>query len=188
MPNDLSSNASANLAPRSPRTGFFVTQTLAREALTMALLMIEPAVRDKEVSGCGFLHIVVMDPGLAPADVPFEQAILLEHSIGRAAWDADYAMYARAKARLSWEHGLDGATLQATRPHLLREGDALLWGGVCLDGLVVGVSGAYPWYDEAFGTAIAANLRALCKRDHGAMLAAGQAFARAPAQGTGSVS
>ena len=169
----------APLASRSPRSGFFFTQTLAREALTMALLMIEPAVRNKQVSGCGFLHIVVMDPGLTPKEAAFEQAILMEHAMGdRALWDVDYAMYARAKARLSWEHGQDGATLQATRPQLLREGDPLLWGGICLDGIVVGVSGAHPWYDEAFATTIAATLRALCKREHAAMLDAGLAFAR----------
>ena len=168
---------------REPSGGsHFATVDLAREALRMALLMIEPAVRDTLVSGCGFLHIVVMDPALGPRDVPFEEAILLEHPIGdREKWDADYAVYARAKAGLCWRHGMDGAVLQATRPHLLRQGETLLWGGVNLDGIVVGVSGAFPWFDEAFATAIAANLRALCKREHARSLEAGAAFANAPA-------
>ncbi|MFT3859512.1 MAG: hypothetical protein QM742_19090 [Aquabacterium sp.] len=139
----------------------------------MALRMIEPACRDPQVCGAGFLHIVVMTPGLTPQNALFEEAILHEHSLGdRTQWDADYAAFARAKARLSWETGVDGSIVQALQPHRLKSGDTLLWGAVCLDGIVVGVSGAYPWYDEAFATAIAANLRALCKARHAALLQA----------------
>jgi hypothetical protein len=169
---------------RQPPAGsHFANADTAREAIDMALLMIKPSIQDKEVSGCGFLHIVVMTPGLGPRDTSFEEAILMEHSIGdRDAWDADYAMYARAKTRLCWEHGMDGITIQATRPHLLKPGDTLLWGGICLDGIVVGVSGAFPWFDEAFAMSIACNLRALCKRDHAAMLGDGQAFTTRSAQ------
>jgi len=149
--------------------GGFVDADLAREALALALPMIEAAVRRERVSGGGFLHIVVLDPTARPERVPFEQAVLLEHSIGeRERWDADYAGFARAKARLSWTHGLDSHSLQTLRPHLLRQGDSLLWGGVCLDGLVVACSGAHPWYDEAFATAVAAALRALVKERHAA--------------------
>jgi len=149
--------------------GGFVDADLAREAHALALPMIEAAVRRARVSGGGFLHIVVLDPTARPERVPFEQAVLLEHSIGeRERWDADYAGFARAKARLSWTHGLDSHCLQTLRPHLLRRGDSLLWGGVCLDGLVVACSGAHPWYDEAFATAVAAALRALVKERHAA--------------------
>ena len=38
------------------------------------------------------------------------------------------------------------------------------WGGVALGGIVVGVSGAQPWFDEAFAGCIAHCLRALAKR------------------------
>ena len=165
----------------APSGSHFAQTSTAREALGMTLPMIEPALRDKQVSGCGFLHIVVMDPAIGPRDTDFENAILLEHSIGRDEWHADYAMYARAKARLCWRHGMDGATLQACRPHLLQAGETLLWGGAFLDGIVVGVSGAFPWFDEAFAMAIASNLRALCKRDHAAWLDAGTVFTPASA-------
>ena len=127
------------------------------------------AGRRERVSGGGFLHIVVLDPTARPERVSFDQAVLLEHSVGeRERWDADYAGFARAKARLSWTHGLDSHGLQTLRPHLLRPGDSLLWGGVCLDGIVVACSGAHPWYDEAFATAVAAALRALAKERHAA--------------------
>jgi len=108
---------------------------------------------------------VVMDPARQPAESMFEDAVLYEHAIGdRAKWDADYAGLARAKARLSWLHEMDTHVLQSVRPHWLRPGDTVLWGSVVLDGIVVGVSGAYAWYDEAIATAVAACLRAVAKR------------------------
>jgi len=57
----------------------------------------------------------------------------------------------------------------------------VLWGSVCLDGIVVGVSGAHPWWDEAFATAIAANLRAISKKAHADALAQGHWVAGGPA-------
>jgi len=149
------------------RAAGFVDADLAREAIELTLPMIEPAVRRERVSGGGFLHLVVLDPLAKPGRATFEQALLLEHSIGdRARWDADYAGFARAKARLSWENQLDSHRLQSTHTHLLRRGDSLLWGGVCLDGIVVACSGAHPWYDEAFACAVAAAVRALAKERH----------------------
>lgn len=140
-------------------------------ALRMTLLMVQPAAKDPNVCGTGFLHMVVMTPGLTPGQVPFEDAIMLEHSIGDpATWDADYAAFARAKARLSWETGLDCSLVQALQPHRLALEDTLLYGGVCLDGIVVGVSGAHPWYDEAFAMTMAVQIRAMCKARHADLL------------------
>jgi hypothetical protein len=136
---------------------------------------------DPEVCGSGFLYIVVMDPGLSPIAATFAEAVLLEHAIGNpAAWDADYAGFARAKARLSWQENRDSHQVQCARSHALRRGDSCLWGSVCLDGIVVGVSGAHPWFDEAFATAIAANLRAIAKQRHAAALAGGNTAVGGP--------
>ena len=150
---------------RLPVGSCFADARAARDAVDMALPMIQRAMRDPVVCGAGFLCIVVMDPARSERDGSFDDAVLLEHAIGdRDRWDADYAGFARDKAMLSWHSGLDGHRLQALSPHRLREGDSLLWGSVNLDGIVVGVSGAQPWYDEAFATCIAANLRAIAKR------------------------
>ncbi len=150
---------------------YYADADAARRAVEMALPMIEPAMRLPGVCGSGFLVIVVMDPALRPGDRPFDDAVLYEHSIGdRTKWDADYAAFARGKARLSWQHGAGSADLQALRPHTLREGESMLWGSACLDGIVVGVSGAEAWWDEAFATAVAANLRAIAKERHAAGL------------------
>lgn len=37
-------------------------------------------------------------------------------------------------------------------------------GAVAIDGIVVGVSGAQPWFDEAFAGSVALFLRAMAKR------------------------
>jgi len=146
------------------RGSWYADRACAQRAIEMALPAIEAAVARHEVSGGGFLSIVVVDPALAPGDCTFEEAILAEHQIGdRARWDADYNLYARAKARQAWLHATDTHRLLALQPHRLRVGDVAVWGAVCLDGIVVGVSGAHPWYDEAFATMIAASLRALVK-------------------------
>lgn len=146
------------------RGSWYADRACAQRAIAMALPAIEAAVVRSDVSGTGFLSIVVVDPALAPGDCTFEEAILAEHHIGeRAQWDADYNAFARAKARQAWLHGTDTHRLHALQPHRLRAGDVAVWGAACLDGIVVGVSGAHPWYDEAFATMVAASLRALVK-------------------------
>ncbi|MCK0512654.1 hypothetical protein [Aromatoleum buckelii] len=152
-------------APAYPGTGsHYLTPAAARRAIALTAPMIEHAMRDRSVVGSGFLHVVVMDPCRPPGATSFEEAILHEHTFGdRTAWDADYAAFARAKARLSWITGRDGRVLQQQFPHLLRTGDTLLAGGVCLDGIVVAASGAFPWYDEVFAGTVALCLRALAR-------------------------
>lgn len=146
------------------RGSWYADRACAQRAIEMALPSITAAVGRRDVSGTGFLSIVVMDPALAPGDCPFEEAILVEHDIGeRSQWDADYNAFARAKARQAWVHATDTHRLQALQPHRLRVGDIAVWGAVCLDGIVVAASGAHPWYDEAFSTIVAASLRALVK-------------------------
>ena len=160
--------------PARARGSHFADADAARQAVTLAMPMIESALHDRDVCGSGFLYIVVMDPGLSPRDADFADAVLIEQSVGdRTQWDADYAGFARAKARLSWLYGMGSHEVQALRTHLLRRGDSVLWGSVCLDGIVVGVSGAHPWFDEAFATAVAANFRAISLRRHAQAVADG---------------
>ena len=144
---------------------FLLTPELAQRAIERIAKVLDDATRDPHVNQGGFCHVVVMDPARRPGDCAFEEAILLEHSCGgpRDTWDADYAGFARAKARLSWEHGCDSSVLQQQRPWLLREGDTTLWGSVCLDGLVVSVSGGEAEFDEAFAGMVAMLLRAETK-------------------------
>lgn len=143
----------------------YVTAQVAQRAVDLVAPMIEEARGDAQIVGSGFLYVVVMDPGLWPGEASFAQAILHERGFGdEARWDADYRRFARDKARLCWQHGMDAHLLQSLAPHKLRRGDSLLWGGVCLDGIVVGASGAFPCYDELFAGAVALALRAQAKQ------------------------
>ena len=142
-----------------------VDRALAQRAIALALPLIDNAMRDPQHGDSGFLHIVVMDPALGPDHCSFEDAILHEHSVGdRSKWDADYAMYARAKTAVAWRHRADSHAVQALRPHVLRSGDTTLWGSVFMDGIVVGASGAFPAFDEMYSTVVAGCLRALAKQ------------------------
>lgn len=142
----------------------YLTPAVAERAVALVAPMVEAARADPEVVGSGFLYVVVMDPGKPPASASFEDAVLYERAFGdRERWDADYAAFARAKAHLSWRTGRDGRVMQECYPHLLRTGDTVLGGGVCVDGIVVGVSGAFPAFDEAFAGAVAFALRALAR-------------------------
>jgi hypothetical protein len=143
----------------------YVDEALAERAIAMATPLIEHAMRDKRLGDSGFLHLVVMNPGLTPADASFEEAILRERSYGdRSKWDADYQAFARAKARVAWRHQRDSHVVQALQPYRLAAGETTLWGSVCLDGIVVGASGAFAMFDEAYSGVVAMCIRALAKQ------------------------
>jgi len=151
------------MSPSFPRSAF-ADQRAAELAVELVMPMITAGLESRRIGASGFLYIVILDPGARPHECSFEEAILHEHAIGdRDAWDADYAQYAREKARTCWQHGRNGHELRTTSPHLLRTSETGVWGGVQLDGIVVGVSGADPWFDEAIGLSIAATLRAIAK-------------------------
>jgi hypothetical protein len=145
-------------------TSYLINRHTAEQAVAMAMPLIDEAMKHKEVGESGFLYLVVMDPLRTPHNSSFEEAILYEHAVGdREKWDADYAGFARAKARVAWRTGMDSHLVQELQPHLLAAGDTVLWGSVVLDGIVVGVSGANAWYDEAFAGTVAMCLRAIAK-------------------------
>ena len=145
----------------STNSSRFADAQAARDAVALARPGIEAALRNPEISGLGVLHLVVLDPAARPTDCSFDGAVLHEQSLGSGQWDVDYAALARAKARLSWWHGMDSRRLQLHEPQRLQDPDTLLWGSVCLDGIVVAASGAQPAWDEAFSLCVAGHLRAL---------------------------
>lgn len=129
----------------TPSGSFFIDRQTAETAIDMALPLINDAMKRKEVGESGFLYIVVMNPTLTPACSSFENAILYEHPVGdRSKWDADYAAFALAKARVAWRTGMDGHKVQELQPYMLTAKDTVLWGSIVLDRIVVSVSGANP--------------------------------------------
>lgn len=138
----------------------FANRRAALAACALLRPMLEGSLQDAAIAPSGCLHAVIMDPALSPRDCCFEAAILHELSLpDRSRWDADYAAYARAKARVSWETGVDGSLLHTCEPYRLRLGDTNLRGAVIDHGLIVAVSGALPWFDEALAGCIAYCLR-----------------------------
>lgn len=144
--------------------GAFFDRDTAARAVRLVMPMMSAAMDTQEAGDSGFLHIVVMNPVMPPGGPSFEEAILYEESLGdRGQWDADYAAYARGKARLSWRSQRDSHWICEVAPQYLVENEQALWGSVCVQGVVVGVSGAYPWFDEAFSGAIARTFIACVK-------------------------
>ena len=142
-----------------------VDRDTARHAVELCLPMIQPAMDSQEAGASGFLYIVIMRPGFTSAHGSFQDAILYEHAVGDTSkWDADYGVFARGKAEVSWRTHLDSRLVKETRPYLYGKGDSLLQGGVVLHDLVVAVSGADPWFDEAFAGSVIMMLRALAAR------------------------
>lgn len=140
-----------------------ITREMAAQAVAFVRPLFEHAVGTHQLGDSGCAHVVVMNPHARADAVPFEQAILHEESFNREGWDADYAMYARAKARVTWRTGRHSDGLAVSAPQLLQRGDTVLGGAIVLDGIVVAVSGMYAWYDEALATSVAAFLRAVVK-------------------------
>jgi len=140
-----------------------ITRETARQAVGSARPLFERAVQTKDFGDSGCAHVVVMDPAAQAGAVDFEQAILYEESFNREHWDADYALYARAKAKVSWRTGMDSFGIRYIAPQHLQPGDTVLGGAVCVAGIVVAVSGMYAWYDEALAASVAWFLRGIVK-------------------------
>ena len=144
----------------------YIKHHIDREAGMNAIDFIAPllerAAGDRQIGQSGVAYAVVMNPARAPGSCSFEDAVLAERAFGkpREQWDADYAQYARKKARASWQCGVDSGS-ERTAAYWKAEGhDRPLAGGVVLHGIAVGVSGADPAYDEVLAGAIALSLRA----------------------------
>lgn len=153
------SGANAVPAPAFPARG---DVGAAAQAVTLVMPMIERALPDETVGGGDGLHIVVLDPQADPRRDPFERAVLYELSVGDVAGsDGRYADEARSRAQLSYQTGLSGRDAATLAPYLLPEGRVDAWGSVVVDGLVVAVCGANPWYDDAFAGAIAHAFQAV---------------------------
>jgi len=158
--------AGALAGSASMRRVALVDEALAREAVGCVRLLFDRSVQTHDFGESGAAHVVVMRPGSTPRDIGFEDAILYEESFGDVPrWDADYAGFARAKARLAWTTQRDSQQARDAAPQLLAAGDTLLGGGVHIDGMTVAVSGMHAWFDEALAASVAWFLRALAKRE-----------------------
>lgn len=127
-----------------------VDREIAAHAIELARPLIEQAMLDGQYGDSGFLHVVILDPAKGAQQCAIDDAILFESSFGgdRSSWDADYRRYAVAKAETSW-------ITQADNPK----------GAVCVGGIVVGASGAFERFDQAYAGTVAMCLRALATHE-----------------------
>lgn len=153
--------------------GGLVDSKLAAQAIALAAPTLKALLATEGVSGERVLHIVVIDPCCEPGTSK-EAIVLHEHSFGDPArWGADYAGFARAKAMLAWRLQCDSQRVQDEAPHRLVRGDTLLGGGIVRKGLVIGASGAHPWYDAACAGIVAELILALAQQRARDLRAAG---------------
>jgi len=140
----------------------FLTAKQAEEAFDAFVKPgIYHAMSNKHVNR-SHMHVVVLKPG-----VPFEEdaalPILFEKSFGDVKdwekWDGkSYKEFAYGKAALSWRTGLSSREVVLTKPHLLLPGDCRLWGSSVYGGIITGVSGVQPFFDEMFATMTSAAI------------------------------
>jgi len=134
----------------------FLTAKQAKEAFDA---FVRPSIQHamhKEHVNKSHMHVVVLQPGVPyveGADLP----ILFEVSFGDSSdwekWDGkSYKEFAYGKAHLSWRTGMSSREVVLTKPHLLLPGDCRLWGSSVYGGVVTGISGVQPFFDEMFAT------------------------------------
>jgi len=152
------------------RPQFEIDAACVQDALAFLAPLMEHAVHAPAVGQSGVLYAVVMNPARHPGSASFEDAVLFEQACGkpRAAWDADYAAYARKKARVSWSTGMDSGAARTAGAWRELGHEAPLPGGMVVHGIVVAVSGALPEYDEVLAGVIALGARAQAKLKAGA--------------------
>lgn len=145
---------------------FLLSAEVARKAIEMVL----PSILSMMASGQfdkSQLHIVIMNPATDPGYVLDPSSVILyEETIGEpASWKHPYDEIARAKAFASWRTGLPMDVLSHSMPYLLKadedQSDTMFGGSATLLGIVVGVSGVQPWFDEMVAYMVAAACRAL---------------------------
>lgn len=144
---------------------------LTKELAAQAVQMVRPSVEALMMSGRfkrPTLHIVIGDPSFKPHDANRERCwrnngILHQETIGNTSdWERPYDSIALSKTYLSWQHGMPTQILQARCPHLLEYGDTTFFGSAVRDGLVVGVSGVQPYFDQMVAEWVLEACRALC--------------------------
>ncbi|PSU30472.1 hypothetical protein [Photobacterium lutimaris] len=113
------------------------------------------------------LHIVVMDPRVKPWEVSFEEAILVETSIGQPdAWTIPFDQLARKKAQQAWRDSQANINHQTNHPSSLRDDDVLYYGSFVYGNVVVACSGVQQWYDMLISGWIALAIEQLTINDY----------------------
>ncbi|WP_375748975.1 hypothetical protein [Vibrio sp. HN007] len=114
-----------------------------------AIELVKPAIeRLFERTNRKELHIVVMDPSIKPWESSFEEAILVEASIGSPEeWTIPFDEFARKKAKQAWRNSVSNTQIQNIHPASLKDDDLMFYGSFVYGDVVVACSGVEQWYD-----------------------------------------
>ncbi|MGF1700903.1 hypothetical protein L4D09_11355 [Photobacterium makurazakiensis] len=113
------------------------------------------------------LHIVVMNPQVKPWESNFEEAILVETSIGEPdAWTIPFDQLARKKAQQAWRDSQANISHQTIHPSSLHDDDVLYYGSFVYGNIVVACSGVQQWYDMLISGWIALAIEQLTMNDY----------------------
>lgn len=130
-------------------------------------LMLPSIERLFERTNRKMAHIVVMDPSIKPWESDFENAILVERSLGDPSqWPIQFDQLARKKAQQAWRHQAPNLTQQSIHPASLREGDLLFYGSFTYGDIVVACSGVEQWYDMLISSWIALAIEQLTMHEY----------------------
>ncbi|CAM4058266.1 MULTISPECIES: hypothetical protein [Vibrio] len=133
-----------------------------------AIELVTPAIeRLFERTNRKELHIVVMDPRVKPWESSFEEAILVESSLGNPEqWTIPFDEFARKKAKQAWRNSRANMTNQTLHTASLNEDDLLFYGSFVYGDVVVGCSGVEQWYDMLISGWIAVAIEQLCMAEY----------------------
>lgn len=139
------------------------------ELAESALQLLEPAITKllSEKAKRTDSHIVVMDPTKKPWETSFEDAILLEKSIGdRDKWARPFDEFARGKARQAWRDGRDNARKHLLAPATLGAGDIAFYGSFEYEGVIVASSGVEECFDVLISAWVALAIQQLAQHEY----------------------
>jgi hypothetical protein len=134
-----------------------------KQIAAQAIELVTPSIGSLFEKTCRKeLHIVVVDPRIKPWESEFNDAILIEKSLGNPEeWQVPFDELARKKAAQAWRQGTANISLQTQHPSSLRSGDILYYGSFVYGDIVVGCSGVEPWFDMLIASWIALAIEQL---------------------------
>lgn len=113
------------------------------------------------------LHIIIMDPALKPWEASFEDAILVEKSLGSPdEWAFPFDELARKKAKQAWRESTANIQTQMMHPSRLRDDDLLYYGSFVYGNIIVACSGVEQWYDMLISAWIAISMEQLAVNEY----------------------
>ena len=135
---------------------------LDKDLVKKAIEIVMPAIRtcmEGKIFKRKCLSICVLEPK--------KGKVLHTENIKDEEWDHDFEKIASSKAKVSYKGKTDTALISLRKPWSFEVGDTIYPGGVYYKGLVIGVSGVEPYFDEMIANWIIFAIKGLCSKEMG---------------------